>query len=61
VENRRLSDLPVNGRNAFALVMLTPGVKSNAGPTNSGFADRGIELSSVSINGGPSALNSPSN
>jgi outer membrane receptor protein involved in Fe transport len=58
VENRRLSDLPLNGRNTFALVMLTPGVKSNAGPTNSGFADRGIELSSVSINGGPSALNS---
>ena len=58
VENRRLSDLPINGRNTFALVMLTPGVKSNAGPTNSGFADRGIELSSVSINGGPSALNS---
>ncbi len=58
VENRRLSDLPINGRNTFALVMLTPGVKSNAGPTNSGFADRGIELSSVSINGGPNALNS---
>jgi hypothetical protein len=58
VENRRLSDLPINGRNTFAMVMLTPGVKSNAGPTNSGFADRGIELSSVSINGGPSALNS---
>jgi hypothetical protein len=58
VENRRITDLPLNGRNTFALVILTPGVKSNAGPTASGFADRGIELSSVSINGGPSALNS---
>jgi len=58
VENRRITDLPLNGRNTFALVMLTPAVKSNAGPTNSGFADRGIELSSVSINGGPSTMNS---
>ncbi len=58
VENRRLTDLPLNGRNALALVMLTPAVKSNAGPTNSGFSDRGIELSSVSINAGPSTMNS---
>ncbi|MFN7936216.1 MAG: carboxypeptidase regulatory-like domain-containing protein [Bryobacteraceae bacterium] len=58
VENRRISELPLNGRNALALVMLTPGVKSQAGPTNSGFVDRGIALSAVSINGGPSSLNS---
>jgi outer membrane receptor protein involved in Fe transport len=58
VENRRINDLPLNGRNVLALVLLTPGVKSQGGPTNSGFADRGIQLSSVSINGGPSALNS---
>lgn len=58
VENRRISDLPLNGRNVLALVLLTPGVKSQGGPTNSGFADRGIQLSAVSINGGPSALNS---
>jgi len=32
-------------------------VKSNAGPTSSGFADRGIQLSSSSINGGPNAMN----
>jgi hypothetical protein len=57
VENRRINDLPLNGRNVLALMLLTPGVKSQAGPTNSGFADRGIALSAVSINGGPSALN----
>jgi hypothetical protein len=58
VENRRIADLPLNGRNALALVMLTPGVKSQAGPTNSGFVDRGTALSAISINGGPSSLNS---
>ncbi|MBI4890969.1 MAG: TonB-dependent receptor, partial [Acidobacteria bacterium] len=58
VENRRITDLPLNGRNALALVMLTPGVKSQAGPTNSGFVDRGVALSAISINGGPSSLNS---
>ncbi len=57
VENRRVLELPLNGRNALALVLLTPSVKSNAGPTNSGFGDRGIQLSSVSINGGPNSMN----
>lgn len=57
VENRRVVELPLNGRNALALTLLTPSVKSNAGPTNSGFGDRGIQLSSVSINGGPNAMN----
>ena len=57
VENRRISDLPLNGRNALALMMLTPGVRSVAGPTQSGFGDRGTNLSNTSINGGPPALN----
>ena len=57
VENRRIVELPLNGRNALALTLLTPAVKSNAGPTNSGFADRGIQLSSISINGGPNSMN----
>jgi hypothetical protein len=41
VENRRVVELPLNGRNALALTLLTPSVKSNAGPTNSGFGDHG--------------------
>ena len=60
VENRRVVELPLNGRNALALTLLTPSVKSNAGPTNSGFSDRGIQLSSISINGGPNAMNAQS-
>lgn len=57
VERRRIAELPLNGRNALALMLLTPSIKSNAGPTNSGFGDRGIQLSSVSINGGPNSMN----
>lgn len=57
VENRRLQDLPLNGRSALALTLLTAGVVSMAGPTNSGFGDRGIFISSISINGGPSSMN----
>ena len=52
-----VAELPLNGRNALALMMLTPGVRSIAGPTQSGFSDRGTNLSSTSINGGPSGLN----
>ena len=57
IENRRVQELPLNGRNAFALVLLSPDVHSNAGPAQSGFADRGTSLADWSINGGPNAAN----
>lgn len=57
IENKRVEELPINGRSAFALVGLSINMKSNAGPTQSGFADRGTNLSAFSINGGPSAAN----
>ena len=54
IERRRL---PINGRGALALALLTAGVVSNAGPLNSGFGDRGIQISSLSINGSPNSMN----
>ncbi|MEN6534138.1 MAG: TonB-dependent receptor [Bryobacteraceae bacterium] len=54
VETRRLRDLPVNGRSAMAMLVLTPGVNTTNGDggSNSGFADRGNTLASVGVNGG---------
>lgn len=57
VENKRITELPVNGRNAMAFVLLTPGVRSNAGGNESGFGDRGSNLAAVSINGAPQTMN----
>jgi hypothetical protein len=57
IANKNIEDLPLNGRNAFALVLLSPDVHSNAGPVQSGFTDRGTSLADLSINGGPNAVN----
>lgn len=57
IENERMTSLPLNGRSALALVVLTPGVRSYA-ESPSGFGDRGVLVSGFSINGGPSGLNS---
>lgn len=57
IESRRVSDLPVNGRNALSLVLLVPAVQSGVGPTASGFGDRGTQVSLIRINGGPLATN----
>lgn len=57
ISTRPIQELPVNGRSVLALTQLTPGVSSNAGQINEGFADRGTLVSSVSINNGPNAAN----
>ncbi|MBI1896649.1 MAG: carboxypeptidase regulatory-like domain-containing protein [Acidobacteria bacterium] len=57
VENRRIQELPLNGRNALALALLTPGVKTSVGPTYSGFIDRGVRISTMSINNSPGGMN----
>lgn len=51
IENRRIVDLPLNGRNAFALVFLSPNVSFGFGASNVGLSgDRGT-FSSISIAG----------
>lgn len=57
IEQRQIEELPLNGRNTLALVLLTPGVRSLQPGNQSGFADRGEILSNISINGSPSGAN----
>jgi hypothetical protein len=57
IENKRIQELPINGRNVLALTLLAPAVRTTFTGNPNGFADRGIALSGMSINGGPSALN----
>jgi len=57
IDNDFVNDLPLDGGNALALVLLANNVHSNAGPVQSGFGDRGTSLSDLSINGGPNAAN----
>ena len=58
VENRRIQELPLNGRNALALALFTPGVRTSVGPTYTGFIDRGVRISAMSINNSPGGMNS---
>jgi hypothetical protein len=57
IENRRVQELPLNGRNALSLVLLAPAVQSGAGPTAAGFGDRGTQVALIRINGSPLATN----
>jgi len=49
---KEISEMPLNGRNAFALAsLMTPGVVNNADPANVGFGSRGYEVANISVNG----------
>ena len=54
VDNTKIVNLPLNGRNPFDLVFLTPGTQSYARPSLPG---NSIPLSNFSTNGGPAATN----
>ncbi len=56
IENARMTSLPLNGRSALSLVVLTPNVRSHAESPH-GFGDRGVLVSGFSVNGGPSGAN----
>ncbi len=53
LEAKPIHELPLNGRNALALVTLTPGVRNNLGANQEGFGNRGVFLSAISVNGSP--------
>ncbi|MBI3693329.1 MAG: TonB-dependent receptor [Acidobacteria bacterium] len=54
VDNRKIADLPLNGRNPFDLVALTPGSVFYGRPSLPG---NNIPLTNFSTNGGPSLSN----
>ncbi len=54
VDNTKLVNLPLNGRNAYDLVMLAPGAQAYARPSMPGNT---IPFSNISINGGPAMTN----
>ena len=53
LEAKPIHELPLNGRNALALTTLTPGVRNDLGANQQGFANRGVFLSAISVNGSP--------
>jgi hypothetical protein len=57
VEAQPVQELPLNGRNALALTLETPAVRSNSATNPQGFADRGTSLAAIVINNGPTAMN----
>jgi len=58
IGEKSIQELPLNGRNTIALTTLTPGVRVNTTVGQSGFANRGTNLSAISINGSPTGSNS---
>jgi len=57
IDNRRIVEMPLNGRNVMSLIQLTAGVTQQAG-INSGFADpAGFVTSNVAIGGGRGSMN----
>jgi outer membrane receptor protein involved in Fe transport len=58
IGEKSIQELPLNGRNTIALTVLTPGVRLNTTVSQSGFANRGTNLSAISINGSPTGSNS---
>ena len=57
IENQRITEMPLNGRNVFSLVQLAAGVQSLSG-INAGFNDNSnFNASNISIGGGRGAMN----
>jgi hypothetical protein len=57
IDARAAQQLPVNGRSVLALAAFTPGVVSAVGAVTEGFANRGNQISEISIAGGPNGYN----
>jgi len=58
IENRRITDMPLNSRNALALTQLTPGVRNLDGGTNLGFGRyQNYQLANIGVNGSPGTFN----